>query len=96
LMHWVHAASEHAPAAMHNEAIAEYGDTELRQMVTVLDRQLEGRDHLLGDAFTLVDLIVAGCVGYGVICGYAADGYPNVKAWLDRCQKRPSFEREWT
>jgi glutathione S-transferase len=96
LMHWVHAASDFSPASMRNAAIAEYADTELQRMLAVLEDRLRAGSHVLGEAFSLVDLIVAGCIGYGVICGVSVDAYLNVKAWLERCQQRPSFKREWT
>jgi glutathione S-transferase len=95
VMHWVHAASEHVPAAMHNPAMAEYADTELKRLLRVLDERLRGRKYILGEAFTVVDLIVAASVGYGVMCGVGLDGHPDVQAWLARCQQRPSFQTEW-
>ena len=46
---------------------------------------------MLGAAYSLVDLVVASVIGYGVMLGQGVEGHPRVKAWLASVQSRPSF-----
>lgn len=56
-----------------------------------LDGQLEGRDFLAGDRFTLADILLSSFVGFGEQVGQPLNrDLKNVSAWLDRCQARPS------
>jgi glutathione S-transferase len=47
---------------------------------------------MLGETFSLADLIVSGVVGYSLFFGTPLDSHPHVKAWLERCQARPSYQ----
>lgn len=67
--------------------------------LAILDRALEGRDWLLGEAFTIVDVNVAttlsqpnekGLIGWQRLDA-AAEGLPTLAAWLARCIARPSY-----
>jgi glutathione S-transferase len=58
----------------------------------LLEAQLTSRTHMLGAAYSLVDLVVASVVGYGAYAGAPVSEYPHVKAWLESCQARPSFK----
>ena len=69
-------------------------------VLNVLDRALEGRTYLIGDAFSLADLNVAATLSEpqenGLIDGDldpAAHGLATLAAWLTRCQARPSWRR---
>lgn len=59
----------------------------------VLDRHLEDRSYLLGDAFTVADLNLAGVLSMSSMVGYDLSGHGPTSAWLGRCLGRPSFER---
>lgn len=54
----------------------------------VLDASLAGRDHLLGDAFTVADLNVAAVISRAGASDLSAT--PHLKAWLQRCLDRPA------
>ncbi len=56
-----------------------------------LDGQLEGRDYLAGDRFTLADIVLSSFLAFGEQIGQPLNrDLKNVSAWLDRCQARPS------
>ncbi len=61
----------------------------------IIDRQLEGRAFMLGDAYTIVDMSVWGWArAVPFILGEAAwDSLPNVKRLLDAVSARPAAER---
>jgi glutathione S-transferase len=57
-----------------------------------LENHLEGRDHVVGDRFTVADLNVAEVFRYAMSQTQLFDQHPRVKAWLERCQSRPAFK----
>jgi glutathione S-transferase len=87
------ATSEHVDKALHNPAQAEFAKGEITRLLGLLDARLAKQPYLLGDAYSLADLIVASVVGYGVFLGAAVDGHAHVKAWLDRYQARESYAK---
>jgi glutathione S-transferase len=66
----------------------------------VLEDALTGRAHLLGEAFTLADLNVAGTLSEPQEKGWvdgdldlSKHGMPRLADWLSRCQARDSWAR---
>ncbi len=92
LRRWHFAASEYTAPELRNEAHAAHAADELETLKRVLDGHLSGRDYLLGETFSLADLVAASVVGYGVWTGSAVDDHAHVAAWLARCQARPSMQ----
>ncbi|HYO93150.1 MAG TPA: glutathione S-transferase family protein [Polyangiaceae bacterium] len=72
-------------------AQAVFTHDDLESLQATLDGELGKRAYLLGDAFTLVDLIVAAVVGFGAFSGVPVSHRPHAQDWLTRCQGRPSF-----
>lgn len=92
-LNWSH--GERVDPSLHHPAQAEHARRELDALLTILDGRLADRDHLLGDTFTLADLIVGGVVTYATYCDVSVEAHPNVKAWLARFHARPAFARSW-
>jgi glutathione S-transferase len=86
------ATSERVSKDMHNPAIAAYAHNTLKGMLDVLEARLTKQKHILGESYSLADLIVASVVGYGVHVGQPVDGHPRVKAWLEGFQKREAYQ----
>jgi glutathione S-transferase len=80
------------PGRRSPEAVAEAARTQLRERLEVLERALEGREYIAGDAFTVADVVVgslaADIVGLGL-----ADGLPAVTAYVERLERRPARVR---
>ena len=71
---------------------------EVARVTAVLDKQLEGRQYLVGDKFTFVDIAFYGWqLNAGRFLGeqesFKPADYPNVQAWLDRVGARPVVEK---
>ena len=64
----------------------------LDELLTVLDGRLSQRPWLLGDAYTLADLIVASVIGYSVYLGAPVADHPTTLAWLQKVQARPAMQ----
>ncbi len=63
-------------------------------MLGVLDRHLAGRAWALGEAYSLVDLILARVIVYGTYVGAKVDPHPHVQAWLQKVMARPAMQIE--
>ena len=68
-------------------------NNEAQRLLRVLDRQLEGRDYICGDTFTIADI-----ASYPWVRGWKwskidITGHANVVAWVDRVRARPAVER---
>ena len=83
------------PEELHNVGQAAAARAELHHLLDLLEARLEPRAFLLGDSFSLADLIVAGVVTWSGYCGVSLDDHPRTRAWLDRSQSRPSFGSAW-
>jgi len=73
---------------------------EARRLLSVLDRQLEGRDWIAGD-YSIADIALCPWVRtlrdfYGAGAETGLDGFSNVVAWLDRFLDRPAVQRGLT
>ena len=76
-----------------DEVAARAAIDSLRKPFDVLNGALAGRDYLLGDDFTVVDLNVASVFAWGRMAGADFAAQPNVAAWLDRCLRREAAAR---
>ncbi|HZH46276.1 MAG TPA: glutathione S-transferase family protein [Roseococcus sp.] len=97
------AATEAEPAAMqwaYNTYLRPEGERDAGQAaqgaaglaarMDVLEGQLSGGPHLLGEAFTIADCNLAGVL-YGAWANrFDFGGHTKTKAWLDRCLNRPA------
>lgn len=97
------ATSVETPALEILYALAEGGDTagisvnaeRLRRPLARLQSHLSGQDYLIGGRFTVADLNTAECVRYAQGHPTLLAEFPAVKAWLERCQARPAFQKMW-
>jgi RNA polymerase-associated protein len=76
------------------ERVAEARD-KLDHTLSDLEARLEGREYLAGGAFSLADVAHAG--NFARLRELAEGGevsldpYPNVRAWMERIEARPSY-----
>lgn len=89
------AGSPNVSPELHSPAQAAVHSKELQHLLSLVEAHLAQRKYMLGDTFSLVDLIVVSSVTYGTYCGASVDAHPNVKAWMARCHDRPAFRTAW-
>ncbi len=63
----------------------------LERPLAVLDAQLADRAHLLGDAFTIADVNVAGVMLLLNMVQHDISAHANVARWTERCYGRPAL-----
>lgn len=68
-------------------------NNEAQRLLRVMDRQLEGRDYLCGDTFTIADIACYPWVRGWKWSKIDITGHANVVAWVDRVRARPAVER---
>jgi len=88
-----YAQSPRVPAALHHAGQAQATQADIAHLLEILAGQLSGKSYLLGNEFSLADLVVASTVRYATICGVSLDKQPVVAAWVARCFERPSLKQ---
>jgi glutathione S-transferase len=82
---------ERLGADVRNETQEAYVRKELDGLLDLLDAQFEASPYLLGDSFSLADLMVASTIGFAASTGVSLAGHARLRGWLERCQARPSM-----
>jgi GST-like protein len=80
-------------AAQRDEYAMTRYTRETHRLYGVLDRRLEGRDFIAGDAFSIADIAcwpwVISHAGHGV----SLEDFPNVARWFEAIRARPATQR---
>lgn len=63
----------------------------MKRPLSVLEKQLDGKDWILGGRFTVADLNIAEVLRYAQSETALFDAHPNIDAWIRRCQSRPAY-----
>jgi GST-like protein len=68
-------------------------NNEAQRLLRVLDTQLQGRDFICGDSFTIADIACYPWVRGWKWSKINITGHANVVAWVDRVRARPAVQR---
>ncbi|WP_193369611.1 glutathione S-transferase family protein [Pelagibius marinus] len=66
---------------------------EYERNLAVLERRLEDRDWILGDSYTIADMIAFPWVFIAKPLGSSLDDFPKVADWRRRIKERPAVQR---
>jgi glutathione S-transferase len=92
----VYAMTELEPAVVDtladDEAIKERGRERFAANVTAVEQALDGKEFLVGDRFTVADLVVGGVLGFAARGGLL-DDFPRSAAYADRLRERDAWKR---
>ncbi|MEH6466657.1 MAG: glutathione S-transferase N-terminal domain-containing protein [Porticoccus sp.] len=68
---------------------------EVQRHYQVLDQHLEGRDYIVGDTLTIVDISAWGWIGKAafILGDDGLNPYPNLKRWFEAIDTRPAADR---
>lgn len=64
---------------------------DLNELLRLLDVRLAQQPRILGDSYSLVDLLVANVTGYSAYAGAPVAAHRHVQTWLEKVQARPSM-----
>ncbi len=82
---WISILGEREQHAAELEAKWQAGNRAL----AALDDHLDGRDWLVGDAYSIADISLYAYTHLADEGGFDLEPYPNVRAWLDRVAAVP-------
>lgn len=88
-----HATSSYVPKEWHNDAQAANGREGLSDCLAIVEAQLNGREYLLGNSFSLADIPVAGSLGFLTMLGFDIKKWEKAAEYTKRCTSRPAFGR---
>lgn len=67
--------------------------TGFQRFGAVLDKHLEGRKYVVGDALTLADLTLASSLMYAKQVELPVSEFPNVQAWFSRVEELDAWKK---
>ncbi len=74
-----------------NQALVDWGRSELQRFAPVLDSALQGREWLVGNTLTLADYSVAHTEMFADAVGFDWNPYANILAWYERMRAIPHW-----
>ncbi len=80
--------------ALRSGAHADEARAGLNELLALLDARLARQPWMLGDAYSLVDLLVGSVIGYSIYIGAPVAAHAHVQQWLGRVQARPAMQIE--
>ena len=80
------------PEAQRSAAAAEAGRTKFTQVAQVLEQALAGKSFILGDQFSVADVMIGSTLGWAQMMGILS-GHPALEAYVGRLATRPAFQR---
>ena len=83
-----------ADEALRSSAHADAARAELNALLALLDARLERQPWMLGNAYSLVDLLVGSVMGYSAYVGAPVANHAHVQRWLGLVQARPAMQTE--
>jgi glutathione S-transferase len=81
------------PEGKRDEQGVEAARRLIRSAYDAIELQLDGRQFIVGNSFSLADCAAAPALWYGVRNVPLDSGYPRIAAYLERLKERPSFAR---
>jgi glutathione S-transferase len=87
------ATSDRLPKEMHNEAQAKMFRSHIEKDLKVLDDQLAKHAYVMGDAFSLADVLPGMALMFGMMGGLDLSKVPHIGAWMQKLSARPAFQR---
>ena len=68
---------------------------EAKRLYGVLDKQLDGRDFITGQNYTIADIACYPWIEIHEMHGINLDEFPNVKNWVARIEARPAVMKAY-
>ena len=84
-----HNAGEYIPAEEHNAKAFARAEADVQNALRILNDAMAGRQYLVGDHFSLVDLHITAWLQYLPMMGVDLSAHTNLSSWVERCTSRP-------
>jgi glutathione S-transferase len=74
-------------------ARAQAGTERFRAAAAAIEAALDGHEYLVGDRFSVADLVCGAVLGFAKASGLVDDDFPNIEASIERLSARPARQR---
>ena len=81
------------PAGQNDAFGVEQARDQLRTAYGILEKEIDGKAWIMGDAFTMADCAAAPALFYANLTLPLGDAFKNAAGYLDRLMQRPSYAR---
>ncbi len=78
------------PKEKRNRHTLQSAKQKYREVLNVLEKQLENQDYILAGQFSAADIIIVATIMW---YPKPVKDFPKVQAYLENCQKRAAFQR---
>lgn len=92
---YIASSSSMVPPELHHPPLAQATKQQVLELYGLLNDRLSAQAFMLGESFSLLDLIVASVVAWAGACGISYAELPALDAWVQKIQARPSMRDEW-
>ena len=89
-------SSERVDKTLHHEPLAKHLSAEVLGLLGLLDKRLAARPYMLGEHYSLVDLLLGDTIVYATYTGVSVEAHAHLSSWLERVRARPSFHSSWS
>jgi glutathione S-transferase len=79
------------PPEKRDQSVIAKAQKSVLPKLEILDRQLEGKDHILGDFFSLADINLATVANITRMSQIDMTSFQNVNRWLSKVSQRPAY-----
>lgn len=73
----------------------ELAEQELGRLLSLLEARLAQRSYVLGEAYSLVDLVLASMLTWATFSGVSLENHARIQSWLAACRVRKAFASTW-
>jgi len=84
------------PEEMRIPALVDRGKEIAPALVNVVERELDGREYIVGDAFTAADIMIQFGLNIAGYLGFVSEATPNCRAYCERIAARPAYQKAVT
>jgi glutathione S-transferase len=81
------------PADKRDHGIIERAEKKLPNILAVLENELKSKKFLVGNAYSVADVMVGSAISLAMGIGIDLTAHPNIKAWMAELMGRPAWRK---
>ncbi len=81
------------PADKRDHALIERCEKKLPNLFVVLENELKNKKFLVGETYSVADVMVASATNLALSLGIDFSQYPNIKSWMAEISSRPAWRK---
>jgi len=81
------------PEDKRDQALIARREKQLPNIFAVLENELKGKKFLVGNTYSVADVMVGSAMNLAMGLGVNMSAYPNIKAWMAEMKSRPAWQK---